>query len=340
MAGDPLFDSWAERILASAAGREEAAVLERRPDLAPALLTSLLARDGSPELAAHLASLPAVCDRRRFAGARAIFVAHGPLILFSLAAASLPECYTIGKAVGVLERTGRLEHDLYGRMYRTAQFILEAMGPATFTSLEDGLAALLRPRLMHALVRQRQRGHGAVIASDDQLFTLAAFSFVSLRTLERCHVTLTAAARADWMHRWAAIGIVMGLDPAAIPAREADCAAAFTAYQQAHGQRTIAGRALRTTLLGFLADLLGGRRLGAMLARQVVRELTSARTVELLGMRMDRPGDRLFGSVVRLALAEQPTRSWLTRRFIDGFFARARVDFPFHLPPELQAAWR
>lgn len=339
--GDDLADAWAQSLLESDHHAAVLGQLESRPDLTAELLPILIRHGGGQLVLNHLGTVMALSDQQRFKDGQSLFICHGPVILFSLVAASLPECYTIGKAVEVLARTGRLSSDVYARVYRTAQFVLDAMGGDDFTNLSDGLGSMLRVRLLHALVRIRQRKYGgSPVSQEDQVFTLTAFSWVTLRTLERCGFSLSESEREAWVYRWGVIASLLGMRQELIPWTVADSERCFTDYQARYGSRTIAGRKLRRSLVAFLTAMLGENVLGRFAANRVLRELTSSNTLVLLGLPPRGQTDRIVGAAVRLVMADAVARTWITRRFMDGFSHVDRVGFALRLSADLRNSWQ
>jgi ER-bound oxygenase mpaB/B'/Rubber oxygenase, catalytic domain len=99
-------------------------------------------------------SLPIWADIEKIALAQKIFMENGILSATLLLCASLPECYVVPDLASVLRATGQMESHTVNRIRATGMMVLPVMTPGGLTDAKgNGVAQVLRVRLIHALVR-------------------------------------------------------------------------------------------------------------------------------------------------------------------------------------------
>lgn len=319
-----------------------------------------------PHLVAHIerylelsdAALPKIDPAGIVAGQR-MFELHGPEILMTLGCYSLPASYTARKGVQVLAQTGRLESDPKRRLIETTQMVIDVMTPgglaigASHMHHGKGIRTAQKVRLMHAAIRMLIVTHNGQawlaaydvpINQEDLGGTLMTFSRVVIDGLDRLGAVTTAADRASYFDAWKAIGTIMGVHPALIPADLEQARIMTDTIKRRQSARSDAGDAMIAALIEMMRaqvpGVLGG--LPATLLRFFLRE-----DADLLTMP---PADwtRILVAVIHGATRLLDTivggwgvSRWLyrafNRRLLAGFLrvergpGRPAFDIPDHL---------
>ncbi len=126
----------------------------------------------------------------------------------------LVEVYDIPAIADVLGSTRRLQAQTWTRMLETGRFIRDIHLPGALSPDGDGLRALVRVRLLHAMIRTRLVQHGRDVITQEQMaFTLCAHSHVVRRSLARIGVRLTSSEARAHQHLWRLVGHAMGVEP-------------------------------------------------------------------------------------------------------------------------------
>jgi uncharacterized protein (DUF2236 family) len=172
------------------------------------------------------AALPAWVDRDRFERGCRLVVEHGPQLCVVLATGSLVYCYAGYPGVKVLTFSRRLDHDAVRRVGETAQFVLSVMAPGSLEPGGRGIRKIQKVRLLHAAIRHLvtashrwdAAGDGVPICQEDLAGTLMSFSSIVVDALRRLGVRVEDEEAEDYYYRWRAIGEMLGIVRAAIPA--------------------------------------------------------------------------------------------------------------------------
>ncbi len=210
--GDPLADA-------------AVAALTRKPGPNETVLDLVRAgaREGNRALAAFVDAThtrPAWADYDAMELGRRAAVRHAPLTFLVLLTDGLIESFAIPHEAQVLVRTGRLNRDAVSRLYETAAMVRDLLLERGPRIGEEGHAALLKVRLLHAYVRRytvKTPGwdstiHGVPVNQTDMLATLMMFSLVLARGIERLGGTLSDAEKDSWCHLWRYAGFMLGVD--------------------------------------------------------------------------------------------------------------------------------
>lgn len=312
-----------------------------------------------------LAVLPILTprDRESVARGQALFRLYGPEVLLILGCYGLPAAYAAADGVQVIHRARRLKDDALRRLCDTAQMVINVMQPGSLEQGGVGTRALLKVRLMHALVRQHVRtleepapwsaSWGEPLNQEDLAGTLLTFSILVLDGLRKIGVELEPGEASGYLEVWKHIGAMLGIDPRLIPVdvAEAELLSRRIGQRQfrpcPEGQELAAGLAeVVDTLFPvrgygsslshfFLDDSVFGINLGQVLAlppanwtRHLVRARAAQKRVELHWL------NRVWGARRR-------------RRSVSTFFAQALISLqrpddlsPFEVPPSLASSWR
>ena len=228
----------------------------RQPgDVAP-LLGRLFRAAGLPEehplVSRYLQALAPVelGDRRAIERGQLVFELFGPEVLLILGSYALPLAYAAGHGVQVVYRARRLKEDPVRRLCDTAQMVINVMQPGQLEPGGIGWRSTRKVRLIHALVRAHvladpqapwASAWGTPINQEDQAGTLLSFSAAVLQGLRKMGAKLSREDADAYVLAWAAIGRLLGVDDALLPASEADAATLA---------RTIGGRQIRPTAEG------------------------------------------------------------------------------------------
>lgn len=193
-----------------------------------------------------------------------------PLVLHLL---SLPLTYSANQGVRVLDDTGQLLRNTRRRILGTAQLVLDTMSPDSLDPSGRGRLSALKVRLWHEVVRQQLQRNpqnawdpaerlaehpdvpvlGVPVNQEDMLGTLMAFSIVVLRGLRRLGAHFTDEEAQAYYHRWTAVGVMLGLQPAAIPPTIPEAERVWALIQQRHYRR---GNRIGVNLTRALIDML------------------------------------------------------------------------------------
>ncbi|OKS86262.1 oxygenase MpaB family protein [Mucilaginibacter polytrichastri] len=157
--------------------------------------------------------------------AGAVFYArHSEIIMSLLGLLSLPYCYTAANGAMVLYLSELIRKQTTKRLYDTAVFVWEVMGPDAFGKNGNAYEEILKVRIMHAAVRYytQQGGKwndtwGLPINQEDMAGTNLSFSLIVIRGLRMLGFSVSQADQEAFMHIWAVIGYFTGLDNDLIP---------------------------------------------------------------------------------------------------------------------------
>jgi len=190
-----------------------------------------LEADAPPELRAFIAEqsvLPAWADPDKIRRAQLLFTSQGPNFGLVLMAESLPSLYAGGKGgAQTLYGTGQLSGHFRRRASQTLRFILNVMEPGKLDPGGNGMATILKVRLMHAAIRHYTRGSdawkgrgpdwGEPINQVELAGTLLAFSSVALDGLRKLDLEIGGGDQECYLHAWKVIGTVLGIRPELLP---------------------------------------------------------------------------------------------------------------------------
>lgn len=149
----------------------------------------------------------------------AFFARHSENIMSLLGLLSLPYCYTAANGAMVLYLSELIRKQTTKRLYDTAVFVWEVMAPEAFAEGGDAYSTIINIRIMHAAVRYYtlQGGKwddcwGFPINQEDMAGTNLSFSLIIIRGLRMLGVTVSEEEQIAYLHVWAVIGYLMGLD--------------------------------------------------------------------------------------------------------------------------------
>lgn len=240
--------------------------------------------------------LPDRLDARQLALAQQFFLDHGPKLLLILYYKSLPLLYSCANGAEVLAHTARLDRPdgdwriFTRRIAETGQFLLGVMKPGALTDGGEAVQLIQKVRLIHASIRhfiQRDEWDtatlGLPINQEDLAITLCSFSISALDGLARFGVQVPTEQQEAYIHTWAAVGEMLGIVPALIPADVQQARALEQAILDHQSGPSLAGQTLTSALVQFGKETLRLRQL-ASTPESLIRFLAGDEIAEHLGL--------------------------------------------------------
>ncbi|MBK8491877.1 MAG: DUF2236 domain-containing protein [Saprospirales bacterium] len=176
------------------------------------------------------ATLPTWADREKIRLGESVFRRHGILASMLLLAKALPECYSSWRGAKVLFDTGRMtgvDHEIRytRRLMETSQFVINVMSAGGLMPEGVGLVTAQKIRLIHGSIRfyiRKQGGWdakslGEPINQEDMAGTFLSFSALVLEGMAQLGIDLTQEEKEAYIHCWAVVGYIVGLDEDLIP---------------------------------------------------------------------------------------------------------------------------
>lgn len=355
LVGDPLADDTVRRIFAAGSIRSANELMRSIAENDD--VSEMLFPDVMDDYFNATSTLPGWADAGKIALGQELFCRFGPQAVLVLHCASLPECYAAAKGVKVLAATTRLSNDTQRRIVETAQMVVDVMAPGGLAAKGKGIIDAQRVRLMHAAIRHLilasgkwDAENGVPINQEDLAGTLMTFSVVVVDGLVRLGVELSEEEIAAYLHTWACVGWVMGIDEELLPTTVEDARDLMGAIRRRHHAPCAEGKEMTRALLMTMQNMMPGTLFDGFPAA-LVRELVGAETADVLdvpkadwtqvlvgpfrlvGRIFDETGDRL--AVVRKVSA------LVSHRILDGlvWFHRGEKRAPFHIPESLRQRW-
>jgi hypothetical protein len=149
-----------------------------------------------------------------------LFLRCAPLSLAAFVLGTLPWTYAPPGSARVLIHTGRLRQDVVRRLYETATMVQALMEPGGLVVGSAGHDAILRVRLLHAMVRQHvlskagwpSQELGAPINQLQLGFTAVGFGVLMVRSLRRMGATISQQEAQAYQHLWRYANHLQGVD--------------------------------------------------------------------------------------------------------------------------------
>lgn len=169
-------------------------------------------------------ALPAWAQPRLMKTGAIFYARHSEIIMSLLGLLSLPYCYNAANGAMVLYLSELIRKQTTKRLYDTAVFVWEVMGPDAFGRDGNAYEEILKVRIMHAAVRYYtlQSGKwddswGLPINQEDMAGTNLSFSLIVIRGLRMLGYSVSQEDQTAFMHIWAVVGYLSGLDEDLIP---------------------------------------------------------------------------------------------------------------------------
>lgn len=192
--------------------------------LGPEHLNSLKGIFPDFEIVNKAGNLPSWAEPRLMKKGAAFYARNSTTIMSLLGLLSLPYCYTAANGAMVLYLSELIRKQTTKRLYDTAVFVWEVMGPDAFVKNGNACEEILKVRIMHAAVRYYTlaNGHwdqswGVPINQEDMAGTNLSFSLIVIRGLRMLGFSVSQDDQAAFMHIWAVVGYLTGLDEDLIP---------------------------------------------------------------------------------------------------------------------------
>lgn len=186
------------------------------------------ARGGDAACEAFLqgaATTPAWVDWPSVERGRRLFVRTHVLSSAALLLGGMIESYTNPHIAEVLTYSGRLVESSRRRVMETGQMVYDTHLPQGLRPWAQGWRTLLQIRLLHAHIRShlsRSPSDEVPINQEDSAYTQLMFDVGVAEGLRRLGVRWSAHERQLHHHFWRLAGWTLGVDPALLPASEAD----------------------------------------------------------------------------------------------------------------------
>lgn len=253
--------------------------------------------------------LPSWAQPRLMKAGAVFYARHSEIVMSLLGLLSLPYCYNAANGAMVLYLSELIRKQTTKRLYDTAVFVWEVMGPDAFSSYGNAYEEILKVRIVHAAVRyytlqsgQWDDSWGLPINQEDMAGTNLSFSLIVIRGLRMLGYSVSQEEQAAFMHIWAVVGYFSGLDEDLIPenskmAQQLDNRIKHRQFSvSAHGQeltRSLTAhilsvnksKATANDILGLMRYLLG-KEIADMLAIEAPElpayKLTLIKTLNLL----------------------------------------------------------
>lgn len=308
-AGDPLAD--AVVLALQARGRAPGDLLQQ--------VKALAQTEGGPYQAFldQVNTVPQWVRPEAIALGQEVFLRGVPLSIIVFVLGSLLVTYTPPGAARVLLHTGRLHEDVVRRLYETATMVKAVTQPGGMAVGAPGHQAIVRVRLLHAMVRCHVQSHpgwpGAALGAPiNQLqlgLTALTFSVLLLGYLRKLGVVISDEEARAYQHLWRYGNYLQGVDPRLLPATLEDEAALYRFYEQTLMQPDANSR----TLVAAVHEGLAGKPpfyLPPAAMQAISRRLLGPAWAERLGIPRHRGWSALI-AVAATAYRLSAVRLWI-----------------------------
>lgn len=188
----------------------------------------------------HVNQMPPWADVPAMAEGQALFLRCAPLSIASFVLGSLLLTYTPPGSAKVLLHTGRLRQDVVRRLFETSTMVHAIMQPGGLQVGAPGHQAIVRVRLLHAMVRQHVLARaqwpsdqlGAPINQLQLSLTALGFSSILMNSLRQLGVVLSEPEARSYQQLWRYGNYVQGVDLQLLPDSVAGEAALYERFQQ------------------------------------------------------------------------------------------------------------
>lgn len=223
LSGDTRADAFIQAVFADPAKKQQLYQwIAGRPGAGG--LSELKALFPGVNLIDHACQLPPWAKPRLMKAGARFYARHSEIIMSLLGLLSLPYCYTAANGAMVLYLSELIRKQTTKRLYDTAVFVWEVMGPDAFGPGGNAYEEILKVRLMHAAARyytlnsgKWDMGWGLPVNQEDMAGTNLSFSLIVIRGLRMLGYTVSEDDQTAFMHIWAVVGYLTGLDEDLIP---------------------------------------------------------------------------------------------------------------------------
>jgi len=308
LSGDPQADDFIKHVFSDPVKKQQLQQWMSAPSGAAQLKLLPIAFPGFAFIE-KATELPSWAQPRLMKAGAIFYARHSEIIMSLLGLLSLPYCYNAANGAMVLYLSELIRKQTTKRLYDTAVFVWEVMGPDAFGKYGNAYEEILKVRMMHAAVRnytlqsgQWDNSWGLPINQEDMAGTNLSFSLIVIRGLRMLGYSVSQEEQAAFMHIWAVVGYFSGLDEDLIPENSKRAQQLDTIIKQrqfsvsAHGQELTRSltdhilsvnksKATANDILGLMRYLLG-KEIADMLAIEAPElpayKLTLIKTLNLL----------------------------------------------------------
>jgi len=192
----------------------------------------------------------------------AFFARHSEMIMSLLGLLSLPYCYTAANGAMVLYLTELIRKQTTKRLFDTAIFIWEVLAPDAFEDKGKAFAEIMKVRIIHAIVRHYMHSSGKwdqawgmPVNQEDMAGTNLSFSLIVIRGLRKLGYTVRKSDEKAFLHIWAVIGSLIGLEQALIPENSTEAELLDTRIKQRQFADSDHGKELTHALIGHILSV-------------------------------------------------------------------------------------
>lgn len=288
LVADPIADSFIQRSFSDEQSKFELyrllGTLKNNSDL-----TKLRLHYQSELLFQTAGVLPSWADEKRLQRAAQFFCKYANQIMQLLGVLSLPYCYAAANGAMVLYLSERLKNDTEKRLFDTGKFVWEVQSENAFSSEGKGLAALMKTRLIHAIARHYTLlsgrwnfDWGDPVNQEDLAGTNLAFSLIIVRGLRKTGVTISTEEQNAFLHLWAVISFLLGVDERLIPENGKEANWQEQIIRKTQFTASLQGKQLTESLITTLAKSNPGT--ATLEIKQLLRFLLEEEIAEILGL--------------------------------------------------------
>ena len=192
----------------------------------------------------------------------AFFARHSEMIMSLLGLLSLPYCYTAANGAMVLYLTELIRKQTTKRLFDTAIFIWEVLAPDAFEDKGKAFAEIMKVRIIHAIVRHYMHSSGKwdqawgmPVNQEDMAGTNLSFSLIVIRGLRKLGYTVRKSDEKAFLHTWAVIGSLIGLEQALIPENSTEAELLDARIKQRQFADSDHGKELTHALIGHILSV-------------------------------------------------------------------------------------
>jgi hypothetical protein len=234
---------------------------------------------------------PVWADHKQIQRGCAFFSRYQNSIMQLLGLLSLPYCYAAANGAMVLYLSERLRKDTSKRLSDTGEFVTSVQAPGAFVEQGRGFVGILKTRLTHAIARyytlksgKWEHTWGFPINQEDMAGTSLAFSLIVIRGLRKTGVTIANEDQQAFLHLWAVISYLLGVDERLIPLDGKAANLLEKAIRTRQFKSSVQGRELTRSLIETFADLDAESRLSRKDVEQLIGYLVGTEVSILLGL--------------------------------------------------------
>lgn len=149
-----------------------------------------------------------------------VFQKYAMEVMTMLGLYSLPYCYAAAEGAKVLVLSKYILDNPTKRLQETGEFVISSNQVGAFDKNAQGLMAIVKVRLMHAVVRKfasEKIEYETPINQEDMLGTNLSFSIIIIRGLKKIGIELTKQEVDDYLYLWFGIGVMLGIKKDLLP---------------------------------------------------------------------------------------------------------------------------